>query len=143
MMENQNAQWNTMIVGMIKATNTGKMEWWVQKYDKKLDEEAERVEFCYGSNFEKQKLMLYKRQYKDYRGIRVPNPLQSIFLTQKLFEPDPNEKIWYSEIRLDISSDFNQLLYRITDVESLKDLLLVVMEKVANLEGMKKYFEGQ
>ncbi len=139
-------KWDKMLVGMIKATNRDELRWVIKKYDDSELDTDEKVDCVYETKYNDRILEIYKRMYKAYRGVTIsPLPTStvlSILQTAKKFDPDPNEKIWFTEYIMKIEDTSGLLLFQISHNYSLRDLYNVVAEKVANLEDIKEHFEN-
>jgi hypothetical protein len=137
-------KWDKMIIGMIKATNKGDLTWSINSFPKDKSDLETKYDVFFKTKFEKAVFILYIEKYKAYRGPiygAVGSAMYSIGIGGISFKPDPNEKIWYSKICLDVVSEEGLSLYQITGADPLRELFEIVKEKASGIEDIRKRLE--
>jgi len=142
-MANKETKWDKMLVGIIKATNKAELVWTVNSFPKEKSETDKKYEIFYKTEVEGENIILYEEKYRDYRGpsISAVTSTFSVFSSLKSFEPDPNEKIWYSRICFEVVDRSNNSLYKIVSSEPLFELFEIVKQKVSGIDKIREKFE--
>jgi hypothetical protein len=143
-MGNEDNKWDKMIIGMIKATNKRDLTWDIFSFAADKSDLETKYDVYYLAILESQKFRLYSKRYKDYRGptYRAMSTALSVFnAIGKSFDPDPNEKIWHSQICLDIINSEGVVVYQISGVRPLFELLELAKEQSSGINELKKRFE--